>query len=168
MGSTITKGGKNTAYKDAIAIKVKCKKKPHTVQFIYREIIGANGKPVSRTMKTTGGQYQTTTDVTKPNWNTDSAAKPAPHYESGGAASSDADGLTIYDQPSLMPSKGETWRATFKTFLICDGNVIREVTWARSQKHGDIPKYDVKVKETTALPDWAKQQLKAQGYNVPK
>jgi hypothetical protein len=154
-----------SSYTDGISIKVKCAKDPHVVQFIYREIIGADGKPIERTMTTTGGTYKTTTDPSKPNWNTDSASKPNPYYDGGGAAESDSSGLTTFDQPFLTPGTGETWRATFKAYTICDGKVQKEVTWVRSQKEGESPKYDVSVKDASELPDWAKKQMKDNGYN---
>lgn len=164
-GVALKNDGADTGHNDAIAIKVKCNKNPHVVQFIYREIIGADGKPKKQKMKTTGGEYETTADPKNPVWNTDSAAKPNPAYDSGGASRTDPGSLTIYDQPGLMPGPGETWRATFKAFTICDGKVVREVTWVRSQKEGEDPKYDVKVEKANALPEWAKKQLKDQGYN---
>jgi len=167
-GVVLQKDGVDTTYTDAVAIQVKCTKNPHVLQFIYREIIGKDGKPVAKEMTTTGGKYQTTTDPKKPNWNTDSAAKPTPYYEAKGASRSDPGSLTIYDQPRLTPGEGETWRATFKAFLICDGKVVRVVTWVREQQAGKSPTYSVSAEEANKLPEWAKKQLKDQGYdNAP-
>ncbi|MFH1109174.1 MAG: PAAR domain-containing protein [Planctomycetota bacterium] len=165
-GVTLVKDGTATTYTDAISIQVKCDKDPHVVQFISREIIGADGKPIKRKMKTTGGEYETTIDPKNPVWNTDSAGKPNPYYESAGASRTDPGSLTIYDQPGLLPAAGETWRATFRAFLICDGKVIREVTWVRSMKAGEKATYTVNVKEASSLPAWAKDTLKKQGYNA--
>lgn len=165
-GVELQDGGKATAYKDALSIELKCDKDPHVLQFVSREIIGADGKPIKRKLKSAAGEYETTMDPKNPIWNTDSAAKPNPYYEAGGASSSSKGSLTIYDQPSLAPGKGETWRATFKSYLICDGKVLREVTWVRSQKDGESPKYSVSVAKASSLPKWATDQLKAQGYNA--
>lgn len=128
-------------------------------------MIAADGKPLAKEIRTSGGKYQTTTDTGKPDWNTDSAAKPSPYYESGGVSRSEQGSLTIFDQPSLSPGLGETWRATFKAFLICDGKALRTVTWARSQKYGKSPVYSVSVERADALPQWARQRLKEQGYD---
>jgi hypothetical protein len=155
-----------TGYTDGIAITVKCKKNPHLLQFIYREIIGADGKAVSRPITTTGGTYNTTTDPANPNWNTDSSGKPNAYYEAGFLHRSDSDSLTTFDQPGLMPGAGETWRTTFKAYSVCDGKVTREITWVREQTDGSAPKYTVKVEKANALPDWAKKKMKDQGYDA--
>jgi hypothetical protein len=164
-GVELKSNGKDSAYKDAISIKVKCDKNPHVLQFIYREIIDKDGKPVKKTMTTTGGTYETTTDPTNPVWNTDSAAKPVPYYEAGGASRSDPGELTIYDQPTVNPGPGQTVRATFKSYVICDGKVTKEVTWVRSKKDGEDPTYTVSVAAADKVPDWATAQLKKQGYS---
>lgn len=156
-----------TSSTDGITIKIKCKKNPHLVQFIYREIIGADGKPISQTMRTTGGQYQTTTDPAHPVWNTDTGTS-SPYYETAGAHRRDADSMTTFDQPGLRPGPGQTWRATFKAYAICDGHVVREITWVREQTSGGQPAYRVSVAPASALPGWANQQLANQGYpSVP-
>lgn len=154
-----------TGFNDGISIKVKCRKKPHLLQFIYREIIGADGKHVIKSFTTTGGSYNTTTDTSHPNWNTDSASKPNPYYEGVGAHRTDDDGLTTFDQPSLNPKPGETWRATFKAYSVCDGKVTREITWVREQTYGSTPRYTVNVVNATELPDWAKKQIQDNGYD---
>jgi hypothetical protein len=150
---------------DGITIKIKCKKNPHLLQFIYREIIKADGSHVGRPITTTGGTYNTTTDPANPNWNTDSSAKPSPYYEGGFVYRTDDDGLTTFDQPGLSPGPGETWRATFKSYAICDGKVVREITWVREQKAGSAPTYTVSVAKASELPDWAKKQMSGQGYD---
>jgi hypothetical protein len=158
---------RSTIYNDGISIKIKCKKNPHLVQFIYREIIGADGKPIGQPITTTGGRYQTTTDPAHPIWNTDTADG-SPYYEAGGVHRTDADSLTTFDQPSLRPGLGQTWRATFKAYAICDGHVVREITWVREQTSGSPPVYRVSVAPASNLPDWASHQLAAQGYpSVP-
>ena len=155
-----------TTNTDGISIRIKCKKNPHLLQFIYREIIGADGKPVARAITTTGGTYNTTTDPANPNWNTDSAGKPSAYYEAGGVHRQDSDSLTTFDQPSLTPGPGQTWRTTFKAFAVCDGKVIREINWVREQKDGSPPTYSATVAKAAGLPDWAKLKLKDQGYDA--
>jgi hypothetical protein len=154
-----------TGYTDGISIKIKCKKNPHLLQFIYREIIKADGSHVSQPITTSGGTYNTTTDPANPNWNTDSSSKPNPYYEGGFLHRTDDDSMTTFDQPGLMPGPGETWRATFKAYAICDGKVVREITWVREQVSGSPPTYTVSVAKASDLPDWAKQQMKTNGYD---
>jgi len=155
----------DTKYKDGITIRIKCSKKPHLLQFIYRELIGSDGKAIADTVTTTGGTYDLTTDATKPNWNADSSAKPDPNYDAGFVHRLDADALTTFDEPTVAPGAGQTRRATFKAYAICDGKVVREITWVREQKSGSDPTYKVSVTKSDNLPDWAKSQLKRQGYN---
>ena len=156
----------STGYSDGITIKIKCNKNPHLLQFIYREIIKADGTHVSQPMSTTGGSYNTTTDPAHPIWNTDSSKKPNPYYETGFVHRTDDDSLTTFDQPSLRPGPGETWRATFKSYAVCDGKVVREISWTREQTSGSPPTYSgVSVAKATDLPDWAKKQMSDQGYD---
>jgi hypothetical protein len=161
---TVRTGVTYATYTDGITINVKCKGKPHVLQFINREIIGSDGKPISRTMTTTGGTYKTTTDPKNPVWNTDSAGKPDPFYEAKGAHDKDAAGLTTFDEPYLSPAAGETWRANFKAYTICDGKVLREVSWTKEQTNGSASAYKVSVAKVSALPKWAEDQMKAQAY----
>jgi hypothetical protein len=165
-GVALTKDGVDTSYNDAISIRLNCSVSPHVLQFIYREIHGRDGQPKRRRVKTAAGAYDTTTNANHPVWNTDSAAKPEPYYEASGAAHAGPGWLTVYDQPTVTPGAGETWRATFKAYLICGGEVLREVTWVRSQEYGHSPRYSVTVIKTDRLPDWASKQLKDQGYRV--
>ena len=149
---------------------MKCKKNPHVVQFIYREDLDANGKPIRGSVDNgVGGSYDLTTDPAHPVWNTDSATKPNAYYEGKGIHRSDPDSLTTLDEPTVKPDPNETMRATFKSYVICDGKVIREVSWVREQKSGSDPTYStVSVTKAGKLPDWATGKLKDQGYdNVP-
>ena len=132
-GVALTKDGAATSYKDAISLRLNCPEGPHIFQFIYREILGVDGQPKRRRVKTAAGAYDTTTNAAQPVWNTDSAAKPEPYYEASGASQAGPGWLTVYDQPTVTPGEDETWRATFKAYLICDGEVLREVMWMRSQ-----------------------------------
>jgi hypothetical protein len=152
---------------DGITIKIKCKNKPHLLQFVYREIIKADGSHVSQSFTNkTGSTYNTTTDPAHPNWNTDSASSPNPYYEGAGVYRTDDDGLTTFDVPGLnSPGPGETWRATFKSYAICDGKVVREITWVREKKSGSAPTYTASVAKASGLPDWAKKQITANGYD---
>jgi len=155
----------SSGFTDGITIKIKCKKKPHLLQFIYREIIKADGSHASRSITTSGGTYNTTSDSAHPNWNTDSGSSPNPYYEGRGVHRTDDDGLTTFDQPGLQPGPGETWRATFKSYAICNGKVVREITWVREQRSGSAPTYTVGVASVSALPDWAKNQTTTNGYD---
>ena len=152
---------------DTIQIKVTCATNPHVLQFINREIIDRDGNHVSRTIKTTGGEYSTTTDPANPVWNTDSAGHPSPYYESAFVNCSSANELFVWDEPGLLPTDGETWKANFRAFIICDGNVVREVRWSRTQTDGSSPSYTSSVHNTTSLPQWATDQMSAQGYTYP-
>lgn len=165
-GATLKNGG-NPVRDDTIQMQVKCSKDPHVLQFINREIIDAEGNRVSRTMNTSGGTYQTTTDPANPVWNTDSGGRPSPYYEAAGASCNCPGQLTTWDQPSLVPSDGETWNANFSAFIICDGKVIRRVDWTRSQTDGGTPSYSVNVTNATELPSWATDTMAAQGYTYP-
>ncbi|PZN78554.1 MAG: hypothetical protein DM484_12805 [Candidatus Methylumidiphilus alinenensis] len=161
------KQGSTTLSPDAIQITTTCPNNPHVLQFINREILDSSGKPIARQMRTTGGSYQTTTDPANPVWNTDSAAKPVPYYEAVGAACNCPGKLTTWDAPTVSPGSGETWRANFRAFIICDGKVVREVQWSRSQTDGSSPSYTSSILNTSSLPDWATQTLSSQGYTYP-
>lgn len=155
-----------TSHTDGISIRIKCNKNPHLLQFIYREIIGADGKAIARSITTTGGTYDTTTDPAHPNWNTDSAAKPSGYYEAGGVNRRDSDSLTTFDQPGVTPGTGQTWRTTFKAYAVCEGKVIREINWVREQKDGSAPTYTTSVAKASVLPAWASEKMKDQGYDA--
>ena len=155
-----------SAFTDGITIKIKCTNKPHLLQFIYREIIQADGTHKSGPIATSGGSYSLTTDPAHPNRNTDSKSKPNPYYEGGFLYRTDDDGLTTFDQPGLSPAAGETWRATFKSYAVCNGKVVREVTWVRSQTSGGSPTYTVSVAKASDTPDWADAQMEANGYDT--
>lgn len=156
---------------DAIQMRVKCDKNPHVLQFVNREIIRKDGTPDSRLLTTKGGTYNTTTDPKNPVWRTDTGGKPSPYYEKGPhAVACNCPGeLIVWDQPSLAPAagSGETWRANFSAFIICDGKVIRRVDWTRSQTDGGQPSYSVNVTNATSLPQWATDTMSAQGFTYP-
>lgn len=100
-GVRLTKEGAATSYNDAISITLYCSENPHIVQFVYREIVGVDGQRKRRRVKTAAGAYDTTTDADHPVWNTDSAAKPEPYYETGGTRNRRQDGLLYMINPLL-------------------------------------------------------------------
>jgi uncharacterized repeat protein (TIGR03803 family) len=133
---------------DGIKIRVANCRNPHILQFIYREKLAADGTPSGAMFSTSGGEsYQFTTDPKNPVWHTDAGAgRPNPYYDqAGGRAPKFAGtarivnpfGLTTFDQPNfndplLFPAGArETWRATFKNYVICNCRVVREIHWAR-------------------------------------
>ena len=78
---------------------------------------------------------------------------------------------TIYDAPNFLPpmstcGKGETWRATFKTFVICGCKVVREVNRVR-QMTPEVSTYIVKSITIPSEADYLPfQKLSAeQGFN---
>ena len=161
------KQGSDTPYRDTIQITTTCPNNPHVLQFINREMLDSSGKPIAREWRTASSIYQTTTDPANPVWNTDSLAKPVPYYEAGAASCNCPGKLTTWDEPTLSPGTGETWRANFRAFIICDGKVVREVQWSRSQTDGGTPSYTSSILNTSSLPDWATQTLSGQGYTYP-
>jgi hypothetical protein len=162
-GVALRKDGQPLSFVDAIEITVKGVD-PHVLQFVFREIIDPDGVPCHRVIHATTGQYETTTDPDDPAWNTDSTARPNPYYEAAGAARVEPGRLTVYDQPALRPEPGETWRATFRTFAVVAGKVVRDITWVRRQTHGETASYSVAVADATELPPWAAELLEQQGF----
>lgn len=184
-GAKVTKDGDVVAT-DAIAITVKCTKNPHVIQFVHREVLGTNGERKSYRLTTTSGPEVTTTDPSHPQWLTDADAhdKTTPYYDTGGGHISNPSGLTVYDEPALYfrpdgpsPSQpqapivlkpGETSRATFKAYTLCDGKVVKEITWVRSVTAPKAPIYSKpEVKDVKALPPWAKEQLRKDKHFDP-
>ena len=140
---------------DGITITVKnCKQNPLVVQFIHREQKLLNEKLEA-------GEYQRsidcktnrslalTTDDTSPAWHLDGT----PYYNSyrKDCDPNKVDSMTIFDAPSLdekrfSPKKYEYWRATFVSFVLCDGKVVRQIRWMRTLKVDNgklVKKYDV-------------------------
>lgn len=133
---------------DGIKIRLSNCRNPHILQFVYREKLAADGTPSGAMYSTSGGEsYQLTTDPKNPVWHTDAGSgRPNPYYDQGGGKDPDFRGtarivnpfgLTMFDQPSfndqlLFPAGArETWRATFKSYVICNCRVVREIHWAR-------------------------------------
>ncbi len=179
---------------DGFKIRVSNCRNPHVLQFIHREKIGVDGVRFGGGYSTSNGEtYEFTTDPNDPAWHTDGGAgRPSPYYEQGAGVARIVNpfGLTMFDQPSFAepiyrPGARETWRATFKDYVICNCQVVREIRWARevpwmpdltpSETHDPLrgrqgpPRYvDVEILPPTD-PDlsWAEAQLKADGYLVP-
>jgi hypothetical protein len=129
-------------YEDGIAITVDCKQNPRLVQFIHREQVLKDG-----TLE--GGQqyltdpgdcinkpkYCRTTTPGEPAWHTDRFAGPSPYY---GHYWTDCDSTTTYYDvptfPNFDPEKYRLWRATFVSFVLCDGKVVRQINWTREKR----------------------------------
>ena len=163
---------------DGIAITVDCRN-PHFVQFIYREII-QKGKAVADTVESESGKYALTTDPTKPVWHSDSNGKPDAFYDQGKGAgwsrytSGANTWLTMFDQPSfahfedplaVRQADPNIYRATFKTFAMCNGELVREVHWTMEVSKGVRSYKDVKIlpADNSAL-QWINAQLAADGF----
>lgn len=186
---------------DGIKIRVSNCRNPHILQFVYREKLAADGTPSGGMYSTTNGEpYWFTTNPGNPNWHTDGeAGRPNPYYDQGGGSAPkflgnvrivNPFGLTVFDQPTFAdpllfpPGAHETWRATFKSYVICNCKVVREIQWARevpwivdlsgtptvipnmnTGRQGP-PRYPfVRIVETkdTNL-EWANTQITADGY----
>jgi len=117
-------------YDNGITIKVKCSrnKKPHVIQFVYREVFGTDEQPKKGY---TAGAGMLTTDPNDPQWRVDTSRKldtglnnTDPHFDLLGVRRLDADSLTVFDQPAfekdVLPKEGERSRVTFKAYTICD------------------------------------------------
>jgi uncharacterized repeat protein (TIGR03803 family) len=179
---------------DGFKIRLSNCRNPHILQFIYREKLGVDGRAIGGGYTTSNGEsYVFTTDAKNPNWHTDGGAgRPNPYYEQGAGVARIVNGLglTMFDQPSFgapIFNEGahETWRATFKDFVICNCKVIREIHWTREVpwvptpappstfdpnkgKQGP-PRYVNVSIVAPSDPDltWAKGQLKADGFAIP-
>lgn len=158
-------GGTASAYTDVklkgedashsnFAFVYKGKHASHTrwLQFIWREILVEHpvkgNFAVDQAVSTTGGNYKLTTDPTKPEYNTDSANKQTPFYESGGYTNRTASGNTMIDEPSQYTSITDaqfddgatkvTSRAHFVTYLVRDMDVMQRfdltVEWVATGK----------------------------------
>lgn len=182
----------NTLSDDGFMIKTSGCRSPHIVQFIYREKIGADGVSLAGSYSLSNGQsYQLTTNPANPVWHTDSSGVPNAYYDQqhGVPVIGTPVGLTFFDQPSFvapvyLPGAHETWRATFKDYVICNCQAVAEVKWARearwivnlpsgnnvtvdvNQGHQDPLQY---VNVSIGPPDdpqllWVNQQVKKDGF----
>ncbi len=166
---------------DGIAIKVGCRN-PHFVQFIYREQI-LNGQHVAGPVQVGSGSYALTTDpINHKIWHSDSNGKPDAFYDQGTGAgwsrytSRETTWLTMFDQPSYtgfedplatQQADPNVYSATFKTFAICNGDVVREVHWVMEASKGVRHYTGVQIlpADNTAL-TWINAQLVADGFRA--
>jgi hypothetical protein len=146
---------------DGITIRLKCKKKPHLLQFVSYEIIDADGKRLNEEVPTDYGSIQTTTDPEHRIWMIDTGDATNPYYEAKGIHRSDPGELRTFDQPTFLEHRdpGEIQRQSFKAYAICNGRVVREITWSRQRKQGSEAVYTVHVMEADELPRWARDKL---------
>lgn len=129
------------AYQDGIAITVKCRQNPQVVQFVHRERLLADGTleggPQWLTTAACSNmfKYCLTTNPTQPEWRTDTLAKPVPYY--GGYRINCDKSMTSYDAPNFSgfdSKKYRLWRATFVSFVLCNGQVVRQIHWTREMR----------------------------------
>ncbi|NOT25134.1 MAG: hypothetical protein HOP16_03425 [Acidobacteria bacterium] len=124
---------------DGLKIRVSNCRNPHVLQFVYREKIGVDGVAFGGGIKTNNGEmYEFTSDPNNPKWHTDGGGgRPNPFYDQGNVYRIvNPFGLTMFDQPNFAgeifgPGAHETWRATFKSYVMCNCQVVREIRWAR-------------------------------------
>jgi hypothetical protein len=126
---------------DGIAITVKnCKMNPRVVQFIQREKkLREGGLEPGQYERSTGcetkPQMLDLSDDRGPAWQQDGT----PYYNSYrmDCDPKKADSMTIFDAPNFKekefdPKKYLYWRATFVSFVLCNGDVVRQIHWSRT------------------------------------
>lgn len=161
---------------DGIRIDVRSCRNAHVVQFIWREEIMATNPPTWREGRRDQG-YDLTTNPADPKWDTDvgRAGPPNPFFDQVphnprlvGPFS-----LTVWDQPSMDatdPTKlgvaEDTRRAHFRSYLFCNCELVRLVTWTREEVGSSSPKYTgLSLRNTTdADLAWVNQRLKEQKF----
>ncbi len=184
---------------DGITIEAQNCRNPHILQFVHREKLDVNGNAFGGGY-TTGTEcepnfansYQFTTDQDNPEWHTDAfSGKPNAYYDQGNGIPRERGPfrVKIFDQPNFgkpIFNEGahETWRATFKSYVVCNCQVVREVHWTREvrwevdlsggpnvlpdlNKGKQLPPEYVEVEIVPPSdPDfeWANEQLKKDGY----
>jgi hypothetical protein len=146
----------------------------HWYQFVWREIIvhtkDGHAKAKTGHVNTTGGGYDLTSDVTKPNWNPDSASPTDPEYEAAGLAKRTPNSDTIFDAPSaaidaFAGAEKANPNVTMinslmhgESFLVCGGKVCARViwsvayTWTRADGHTSGPEYTALPVDTSGNP----------------
>jgi len=165
---------------DGITITVKnCKRNPRVVQFIHRE-----QKLLSETLEE--GQYERSTGCTTPPrllsltddrgtaWYPDGT----PYYNSYrmDCDAKKVDSMTIFDAPNFKegqfdPQRHKYFRATFVSFVLCDGQIVRQIRWHRTleadkEKPGALKK-TYEVEKDNVMPD-AKDVKKFQCMSKPQ
>ena len=153
---------------DGITITVKnCKQNPRIVQFISREqrkrVAGLpNGELEAGTYpKSTGCSTPpiplSLATENDPAWHVDGT----PYYNGYrmDCDKTNPDSMTIFDRPNFDlakwdPTKYWYWQARFVSFVLCDGQVIRQVRWSRRLGSNGFktidPEYSV---EKNVMPD---------------
>jgi hypothetical protein len=70
------------------------------------------------------------------------------------------DSMTIFDAPNFVgfsPKKYKYWRATFVSFVLCDGEVVRQIRWKLTlevdEKNPRILKKTYDVDKDNVMPD---------------
>lgn len=152
-----------------IEIRVKCSKDAHAVQFGWREYIDPDGSRWKSEGFAEGiGQQKFTTDPNNPIWYVDSVGRPCPYYDVWDAPHCRCTNeLILWDRPTVNAIyKGQTVIAHFSTFIICDKNVVREIRWTRGQKPDGKPSYSIDVVNASELPQWAKDTLKKDKFEM--
>lgn len=179
---------------DGITIDVRNCRNPHILQFIFREKFDSTGQAMGG-LYVTGNAcepqhdngYAFTTDPNEPVWHTDAfSGKPNAYYDQGNGVARERGPfrVKIFDQPSFNPGAQETLRATFKDYIVCNCQVVREVRWTREVRWevdaSDEPNLPSEPSKGKHLPPayvgveivppsdpdfmWANEQLKKDGY----
>jgi len=207
-GAVAQQGAKTpaeTGTDNGLMIKTGNCRNPHILQFAYREKIGADSSHFGGLYTLTNGKsYSLTTNLADPNWHTDTSGSPTAYDHEHGIRGPDAYydrqygvpvvtgplSLTFFDQPNFggttyLPGAHETWRATFKDYVICNCQVVSEVRWTRevpwivdlpsspnvtvdvNKGHqGPIRYVDVSiVPPTDPTLEWANMQVRQDGFD---
>lgn len=184
--ATADQGGPLTAAtSDGLATRITCRD-PHFVQFIFREKLDASGRRLPGTLNPSSGQYELTTSLADTLWHSDGAGKPNAYYDEGRKAAyfhyltGGVTQLTVWDQPNFDevsvydpakqdPRASETWRASFKTYAICNCEVKWEIRWALEKVGGKqvYKSEDISIRpaDNSAL-EWINAQLLQDGFDA--
>jgi uncharacterized repeat protein (TIGR03803 family) len=136
-------------FQDGIAVTVKCRQNPQLVQFVHRERVLADGtleggpQFLSTATCKNVPKYCLTTNPAQPEWRIDTQVEKVPYYR-GYRVNCDKS-ITTYDAPNFQaynpatgqgfdPKKYRLWRATFVSFVLCNGQVIRQIHWTREMR----------------------------------
>jgi uncharacterized repeat protein (TIGR03803 family) len=146
--------------RDGISILTRCRT-PHFVQFVQRQILDADGVPLSAHVYSTTGEYDLTTPANQGDWHTDARGKPNAFYEEGPGAgrwsymSGQITALKMYDSPQFSEPlyrqtnqdapNSQTWLFRARTFVICNCHVTREVRWTIEVKYRKRSYKDVQI-----------------------
>lgn len=165
---------------DGITIRVGCTS-PHVVQFIYRDILTSDNRPLDGEVRK---------DYPLRQWRTDATGKPNPYYDQGPGnarvlspasgtmqlttfdmptfGEKTADGTpTIYGQPGAQDrGKSQRWSAIVKAYAMCNCELVREINYTREKFEGVEDYKNVTIEPVTAADlDWVKKQLELDGFD---